>query len=70
MLASQKQQLYELCYKAWHLKGKKIQNSSKKLEARVAMCSNKRLFAHKSKCSKSPALERKGNGMGQSQPGR
>ena len=76
MFEAQCQQLYELQKKAELIKGKKTQESSRALEARVAMLqansdnsSNESLFADKNPKANNgnnPALDRKGNGTRQS----
>ena len=76
MSAAQHQQLYELQNKANLIKGKKTPESSRALEARVAMLeaktgksSNESLFTDAKPMANNrnnPALERKGNGTRQS----
>ena len=76
MLMAQHQQLYEHWKKAGLIKGKKIPESSRALETRVAMLvaktensSNERLFADekpKANNRNNLALDRKGNGTKQS----
>ena len=77
MSVAQRQQLYELQWKAMFIKGKKTPESSRTLEARVAELEAKidnskdeSLFAEFKKAKpnnrNNPALDRKGSGTRQS----
>ena len=69
MSVAQHQQLYELQKRAGLIKGKKTPESSKALEARVAMLEAKSLFADVKPTASNRnnlAFDRKGNGTGQS----